>query len=254
MNNESYLKIKEDLTALGVKKGDDLLIHSSFKSLGPVEGGIETLIQAILSVLGDSGTLIFPTITYANVNPEPPVLNPVFDLKSTPSIVGAITNYFREMPGVERSLHPSHSCCALGARQHDYVKDHYKDSTPVGENSPFRKLFEFGGKVLFLGCLTRSNTSMHGVEEYANAPYCLSENTRHYVLIDGNEKRTEKDYRYHFIGQRGFGQRYDRLEEVMAFDRGKVLAADCALVDAPTMWKVGKETIEKSPYYFVEKK
>jgi len=253
MNND-FLKIKEDLQALGVKKGDDLLVHSSYKSLGGVEGGMQTVIEAFLSVLGDEGTLLFPTITCSNVNPEKPVLNPVFDLKATPSVIGAMTNFFREYPGVERSLHPTHSVCALGARQKEYVCDHWKDDTPVGENSPFRRLFEFGGKVLFLGCSTRSNTSMHGVEQYAEVPYVLSDNHRHYVLIDGEGKRTEKDYRYHYISQRGYSQRYDRLEEVMEFSRGQILQASCALVDAPTMWKVGSETMKNVDYYyFVEK-
>jgi len=253
MNND-FLKLKEDIQNLGIKKGDDILVHSSYKSLGGVEGGIETVITAILSILGDSGTLLFPTITCSNVNPEAPVCNPVFDHKCTPSIIGAMTNFFRTYDGVERSLHPTHSACALGARQHDYVKDHWMDNTPVGEHSPFRRLFEFGGKVLFLGCSTRSNTSMHGVEEYADVPYVLSENQRHYVLIDADGKRTEKDYFYHYIGQRGYNQRYDRLEDVMEFDRGKILQADCALVDAHTMWKIGTETMKKDPYYFVQKK
>ena len=49
---------------LGLKKGDSILIHSAFKSMGHVEGGIETFIDAVLSVIGDTGTLIVPTITW----------------------------------------------------------------------------------------------------------------------------------------------------------------------------------------------
>jgi hypothetical protein len=91
------------------------------------------------------------------------------------------------------------------------------------------------------------------VEQYANAPYVLSEYTRHYVLVDKDEKRTEKDYFFHYISQRGYSQRYDLLEEVMTFDRGKILQAECALVDAPTMWKAGAEAIKKDGYFFVRK-
>ncbi len=242
------------IAALGIKKGDDILIHSSYKSLGGVEGGMQTVFDAFLSVIGNSGTLLFPTLSFSIVNPEPPISNPIFDVNTTPSCVGKMPTVFMSVPGVERSMHPSHSVAALGARQHEYVKDHRKDNTPVGENSPFRRLFEFGGKVLFLGCSTRSNTSMHGVEQYANVPYVLSENQRHYVLIDKDGTKTEKDYYYHYIWQRGYGQRYDRLENVMTFDRGKILQADCALVDCPTMWKVGSETMKKENYYFVERR
>ena len=54
--NADYQKIKEDLSVLGLCKGDAVLVHSSFKSMGAVEGGIQTLVDALLSVIGDSGT------------------------------------------------------------------------------------------------------------------------------------------------------------------------------------------------------
>ena len=253
MKNNDFFKIKEDLSLLGIKTGDDILVHSSFKNLGGVEGGIETVIEALLSVVGDNGTLLFPTLSFSTVNPEPPINNPVFDVRNTPSCVGAMSNVFMNFEGVERSLHPTHSVAALGARQKEYIQNHELDNEPVGENSPFFKLGKLGGKVLFLGCSTKSNTSMHGVEEYAKAPYVLSENTRHYVIINKDGNRTEKDYYYHYIHQRGFAQRYDRLENIMNFQRGNVLKAECAVVDCEEMWKVGSEKIKSDPYYFVEK-
>lgn len=251
--NKDYIKIKEDLALLGIKKGDDVLVHSAYKQLGGVEGGIETVIRALVSVLGDSGTLLFPTLSYSYVNPEPPVNNPIFDVLKTPACVGAMPNVFMKLDGVERSLHPTHSVAALGARQNEYIKDHMSDDEPVGPNSPFFKLGQLCGKVLFLGCSARSNTSMHGVEEYAGAPYSLSKDTKRYIIIDKLGNKTEKDYRYHYITQNGFGQRYDRLENIMEFKRGKVLAAECAVVDCSEMWKAGTEKIKENPYYFVDK-
>jgi len=251
--NEDFIKIKDDLAQLGIKKGDDVLVHSAYKQLGPVDGGIETVIRAFLSLLGDEGTLLFPTLSFATVNPHPPVNNPLFDVRNTPACVGAMPNVFMKWDGVVRSMHPTHSVAALGARQKEYIKNHELDDEPVGPNSPFFKLGQWGGKVLFLGCSTDSNTSMHGVEEYAKAPYVLSPDTKRYILIDRQGNRTEKDYRYHYIGQRGYAQRYSRLEHIMKFQRGKVLSAECALVDCREMWKVGTEKIKQEPYYFVEK-
>ncbi len=251
--NKDYIKIKEDLKNLGIQKGDDLMVHSAFKALGGVDGGIETVILALLSVIGDSGTLLFPTLSYANVNPEPPVSNPVFDVINTPACVGAMPNVFMKMDGVERSIHPTHSVAALGARQTEYIKNHQDDTEPVGKNSPFFKLGKLGGKVLFLGCSTNSNTSMHGVEEYVGVPYVLSKDTRRYTIIDKFGNKTEKDYHYHYIRQNGFEQRYSRLENVMEFTRGNVLAAPCAVVDCRTMWETGAKMMGQNPYYFVEK-
>ncbi len=47
---------------LGVDAGDTLLVHSSYKSLGPVEGGPQTVIDALLAALGPDGTLIMPIV------------------------------------------------------------------------------------------------------------------------------------------------------------------------------------------------
>lgn len=251
--NKDYLKIKEDLSNLGIKKGDDVIVHSAYKKLGGVDGGIETVINALISTVGDSGTLLFPTLSHRFVNPLPPVNNPVFDVKNTPSCVGAMPNVFMTFEGVRRSLHPTHSVAALGARRDEYINGHEFDDEPVGVNSPFYKLGQLGGKVLFLGCSTDSNTSMHGVEEYAGTPYILSEDTKRYVIIDEAGNRTEKDYRYHYISQSGFAQRYSRLENLMEFKRGNVLCAPCAVVDCPTMWDVGVKKIKEDTYYFVER-
>ena len=253
MKNNDFFKIKEDLSLLGIKTGDDILVHSSFKSLGGVEGGIETVIEALLSVVGDNGTLLFPTLSFSTVNPEPPINNPVFDVRNTPSCVGAMSNVFMGFDGVERSMHPTHSVAVLGARQKEYIETHGLDNEPVGINSPFFKLGQFGGKVLFMGCSTKSNTSMHGVEEYAKAPYVLSETTKRYVLIDKYGNRTEKDYYYHYIRQNGYVQRYDRLENIVNFCRGNILEAECAVVQCSEMWKAGAEKIKNDPYYFVDK-
>ena len=150
-------------------------------------------------------------------------------------------------------MHPTHSVCAIGARQDDYIKNHYLDNEPVGENSPFALLPEFGGKVLLLGCGTKPNTSMHGIEEYAKTPYILSNETRKYILIDENGEKTEKDFYYHYIRQNGFAQRYDRLENLMTFKKGKILQADCNLIDAKTMWEVAVKKLKEDAYYFTDK-
>lgn len=38
-----------------------LLVHSSLSSLGLVEGGADTVLDALLEVLGEEGTLLVPT-------------------------------------------------------------------------------------------------------------------------------------------------------------------------------------------------
>ena len=90
--------VKQAALAAGVCPGDILLVHSSFKSLGPVEGGAETVIAGLLDALGESGTLVLPTFVqkdFANAYNTWHI--------NKPSDTGYLTEYFRKLPGVLRS-------------------------------------------------------------------------------------------------------------------------------------------------------
>lgn len=249
--NEDYKILKDDLSAIGLRYGDSVLVHSSYKSMGGLDGGIQTLVDALLSVIGDRGTLIVPTLTYSYVTPE----EPVFDFVDTPSCVGAVSEYVRCMSGAQRSVHPTHSCAAIGFNANYYVKGHENDRTPVGKNSPFYKLRELGGKVLMLGCDTNRNTSAHGIEEAFGTSYCLSENFVTYKIIKPDRSYTA-DYRRHNIRQSGFEQRYGRLRGVMSdedYKGGVIHGAESYLINAPEMWKVGLECLKKDEFFLVER-
>ena len=249
--NRDYSSIKEDLKNLGLKDGDAVLIHSSFKSMGYVEGGIETFVNALLSVIGDSGTLISPTLTFRDVSEE----NPVFDYVNTPSCVGAISEYIRHIDGAKRSIHPTHSCAAVGAKRDFYVCGHENDTTPIGKNSPMYKLCEDGGKVLMLGCGISCNTSMHGVEEYLPTSYVLPETPSPYTIIL-QDKTYEIDFYRHHIRQHGFTTRFERLYDIIDhkyMPKGLVHGAESYLIDSPEMWRVGIEALKKDELFFVDR-
>ncbi len=255
---ESFIKhICEDLEKLGVKKGDSLFVHSSFKSLGKVEGGAKTVVEGLKSCLGEEGTLLFPGFSWDSVTRE----NPVFDYYNTVTCVGYLPEYFRtQVQGVVRSVHGTHSCVALGKRAEEFVKDHEKDSTPVGKNSPLYKLWKANGKILFIGCSSNHNTTMHGVEEYFGAAYCINQETPvDYVLKDRNGKQTVlKSYRHNFIWNgEHVEQRYSRLETLLnarEMQKGKVLEADCTLMQASAVWEKGLEKLKQDEWFFVDAK
>ena len=106
-------QIARDLLNLGVKNGDTILVHSSFKSLGRVPGGIETLILGLLRAIGESGTLLMPALCWALRPPEE------YNERLTPTNVGAVAEYLRTRSGTLRSIHPTHSVCAVGKRAHE---------------------------------------------------------------------------------------------------------------------------------------
>ena len=248
-------QFKNDLKNLGIKSGDSVMIHCSYKSLG-VKISPEDFYNSIFEILGKNGTLIMPAFSYDTVNYE----NPVFDKAKTPSCVGFLPEYFRtNVAGVVRSLHATHSCCVRGKNAEYLISDHEKDITPVGENSPITKLPKIGGKILILGSHPDHNTALHGVEEKGGAPYVLNrEKPINYILKNGESEIHQTAYRHYFNrdGYR-YTQEYARiinlLNEGSEYTTGKVLNADCYLFDAKALWKKGVEKIKQDPYYFTEK-
>ena len=243
-------KIISDLKSIGIKEGDSLLVHSSLSALGKFSNKAEIVTEAIITVLGNEGTLLMPTLSYETVGIE----NPKFDVNTTPSCVGGLTEYFRLRRDTIRSFHPTHSVAGIGVLAELYLNDHQLDNTPVGKNSPLYKLKENNGKILFLGCSLEANTSIHGVEELVEPPYLFSDESQYFITTtDG--KQLSKKYRNHNF--QNYEQRYDRIENLLEnkdLIKGKVLEANCYLLNSAEMWKVAYEKTQKELLYFVDKK
>lgn len=242
-------RIAQDAFELGIKKGDTLLVHSSLRSLG---AGVtpEEVVAGLFEAVGEQGTLVFPALSYLSCNSK----NPRFDYYETRSNVGAIPEYFRtSAEGVLRSLNPTHSCCAIGKNADFVISGHKYDTTPCGKNSPFARVADSDGKILFLGCGMRPNTSMHAVEELVEPDYLFGD-TVEYTVKDKNGEESKLTCRAH--GFDGVAQRYERLAELLEGDElriGKILEADCHLVQARAMWKKAAKKFAEDPYYFVDK-
>jgi len=152
---------------VGLRAGEVVLVHSSLRRLGPVQGGAGAVIEALLNVVGPEGTLAMPTHTFKVVREG----QPVFHQALTPSGVGALTEVFRQRPGVVRGLHPTHSVAATGRRAEEFVVVREEDETSCPPESPYGRLRKWGGKVLIIGPGLECCTFFHGCEEWAGMPW-----------------------------------------------------------------------------------
>jgi aminoglycoside 3-N-acetyltransferase len=157
--------IEAGLRELGLGPGDLVIAHSALRSFGWVEGGEDAVIDALRAVVGPTGTVCLPALSYGDYGPENPP--PPFDPGTTRCVVGRIPERFRQRPGVQRSLHPTHSIAALGARAEEILRDHDQSLTPCGPASPWGKIARSGGSILMLGVGTHPCTMFHGAEEEA---------------------------------------------------------------------------------------
>jgi len=174
--------LAHDLLRLGLGRGDLVLLHSSLSSLGWVVGGAPAVVLALLDVLGPAGTLVVPTQTGDNSDPEdwsrPPVPKawwpliraamPAYDPAITPTRgMGRIPEAVRTWPGARRSAHPQVSFAALGPLAAELTASHPLDDG-LGEQSPLGLLYRREAKVLLLGVGYDSATAIH-LAEYRQA-------------------------------------------------------------------------------------
>ena len=149
------------LERAGLTAGDHVLVHSSLRKVGQIDGGADVLLDALLEVVGGDGTLAIPTFHGTRPCPQP-----FFDAISTPGKTGILGERLRSRPETRRSIHPSHSVAAAGARAAEFLDDHLLGEA-VGIGSPFDRLARAGGLVLLAGVGHQANTTVHCGEAYA---------------------------------------------------------------------------------------
>jgi aminoglycoside 3-N-acetyltransferase len=181
------------LYALGVSKGDHLCVHTDLLHFGiplcnwaEIEGPrfAGVFIDALTEAIGKTGSLLTPTFTYSFCKGE------VFDLRNSPSRVGALTEYFRKLPGTERTRDPIFSFALRG--DCDYLDI---SNSCFGADSVFDKLYRNGAKIVHLGCGVGSTTYMHYVERKFGVPYRYNKIFKG-TVVDNNGIEREESFEY----------------------------------------------------------
>ena len=158
-------QIAAALRALGLPVGAIVFMHSSMSSIGYVEDGADTIVDAFLDILGPEGTLVVPTFTFAHGDDD----NLVFDSARDPSEMGRLTEVTRTRLGARRSCHLLHSVAALGAHAEEITANHGPSAWAA--DGPFWKLYELDAHILLLGVPYLRCTFFHVVEQLVQVHY-----------------------------------------------------------------------------------
>ncbi|MER5865810.1 AAC(3) family N-acetyltransferase [Kitasatospora sp. NPDC002040] len=170
------------LRELGVQEGETLLVQSSARSIGQVEGGTAGIVAALHAALGPTGTLVVYTATPENSDTSPlaalltdgldqeklrahRATMPPFDRANTPAspALGRISEEVRTRAGAVRSAHPQTSFTAIGPRAEELMTDHQLESH-LGERSPTYRLYQAGARALLVGVPLWCCTAFHLAE------------------------------------------------------------------------------------------
>lgn len=168
---QSAESLAADLERLPIRAGAPVLVHSSLKALGYVDGGAEAVVDALINVFVErrGGTVMLPTFSIDGSMHGTLTSGRVFDLGSTPSNLGAIPETFRCHPRALRSLHPTHSFAAIGAEAEALVAGHHLAATSFGDGTPMARLLAADGYLLGLGTDLGRVTFYHCLEEIEGA-------------------------------------------------------------------------------------
>jgi aminoglycoside 3-N-acetyltransferase len=135
-----------DLRALGVRPGMVLMVHASLRAVGPVTGGANVVVQAILDTLAPGGTLL-AYVDFERFYEDDDDEIPAFDVRTARAARdhGVLHEVLRTWPGALRSAHPDAGVVAVGERAEWLVGEH-PFLYGYGEGSPFDRALQAGAQ------------------------------------------------------------------------------------------------------------
>ena len=166
-------EIVDGLRRLDLKAGDVVLAHSAMRTFGYVQGGAETVVAAMLEILGERGTFVVPTFTFKHEIEDDPIIDP----GNEPSEMGVITETVRLRSDALQSTAYRHSFAAVGRRA-GVITDVDPSLSVFDLRSAFGVMLALNTQVLLLGVDYHSSTSHHFAEWLCEVPY------RHTIELD----------------------------------------------------------------------
>jgi aminoglycoside 3-N-acetyltransferase len=165
---------------LGLESGDDILIHSS---LSGMKCEPEDLLDAIMEIIGDDGTLIVPTFNFDWTNNAP---DGIWNINDSPSEMGYFTELIREKEESIRTVHPFYSFACLGAQAEEYGRVHSRDT--FSRDYLFGTLHDVNAKMMIIGLeYNHSWTFSHYIEQQQSVDYRYKKPFSGKMVINGKE-------------------------------------------------------------------
>jgi len=152
------------LSALGVKPGMNLLLHSGIYAFGEYKGGLDAIFESLINYMGPESTIVVPTFTLWKDE------NTIYTADLPSQKMGLLAEYIRKNPRAVRSRCPMHNHAAIGPLSEKLHQ--FSGEYSTGANSDFDLFLEDSFYNLFLGCQPHeSGTYLIHLESVAQVPY-----------------------------------------------------------------------------------
>ena len=247
---ESKMHTKEDLLKdlknIGVEAGDLLHLKVSMRALGPTEVGAETLLQALLEAVGESGTIVSDAFITVYPLPLSESNKKIIADDYTPSYAGAFANAMIKHPKMVRSKHPVQKFAAIGARAEEFCRAHTEQS---GAYELLERMADDDAKNLTIGGQVVGVGTTHIAVEKAGFKRKEANKGVLYKSREGNVKLA----RINWNGGcgKGFPKFYPLYRQQGAMlNEAKIGDAHSVLTSMKKTLEIEREHLKKDPKFF----
>ena len=141
--NISKIELKDTLIKMGIKKGDNIMVHASWRQFYNFLGKPQDVIKILKDIIGPEGMLLMPSYGSDRL---------YFDVENTPSSAGVLSEVFRLGKNTYRSACTHFSVCAYGKNASEIIEEHFFSEYGFDNRSPYYKFTKLeNSKVLFMG-------------------------------------------------------------------------------------------------------
>ena len=172
----SKKELRDYLIKLGICRGDVLIVHASWRALYMLDASPIDVIEILLDLLGEEGTLLMPAYGADDK---------FFDMKKTKSAAGVLSECFRQYPETRRSCFPKFSMCGCGRYADEILSEHSQSEYQFDQHSPYSiATLKYDAKVLLMGM----GKKPHKISVFHCASYNSKDQQVYYKKCYSNRK------------------------------------------------------------------
>lgn len=257
-------KIRDFSIDLGLNKGDDVMVHAALSQLGYLVNGADDLVDGVLAVIGEAGTILAPGHSGQLTDPsqwtDPQVpkewfpiirreMRPFDPLRTPIRNRGIFADALFRLPGARRSCHPIASVIACGCRAEYYTATHLLHESE-GSQSPCKKLVDNDGGVLLIGVGLESCTALHVAEFEADVPY-LSKKPPTVVVDERGQNKFVTLKRYPSSSRRFEKLRPELLDQEILKER-TIGGCKCSYIALKPAIRFVVSKLDQEPRYLIQ--
>src|SRR5260221_1958201 len=188
--------------SVGIKEGDLIVVHSSAGALRPTGLKAQEIVDEMLNLIGNRGTIAMPAFPKYKDEPQgiarmrKDVAQLVFEYDIQRSIpwTGALPLKLMQRPGAVRSAHPLNTMVAYGPLARPMMENNLRGDKPLpcGPQSSWKFCADHGAKVVALGVdMAHSLTMIHVAEDSYEREWPVKGwyRDRKFFVVDGESRR-----------------------------------------------------------------